>query len=254
MPGTKKYSPPFTVTTRSSGPSRNGESPGTVILFGGLPSCGPEQQVLIFAETEDVAAVQPLRLDELELPRDARLQAHEDDAAILAVVIGFRWQRLAVGDAAADESMTVDELAVEGQAVPRVHAADVRSDRAGEPVGIVAVAEGVVAVFVAGEGGIRPLGRELQRRAVTPATHDLGGQQSLAARIGPRRLGQLPAKRGDVLVQLAVHEKGAVRAERGRRRRRWKHALLVAVAEDELAGADRAPPVPPPRGALPGQR
>ena len=66
MPGTKKYSPPFTVTTRESGPMKNGGSPGTVILLGGSV-LRPEQHVLILAEGERVAPVEPLGLDELEL-------------------------------------------------------------------------------------------------------------------------------------------------------------------------------------------
>ena len=65
----------------------------------------------------------------------------------------------------------------------------------------------------------------------------------------PRRRGragrraQLAAKRGDVLVQLAVDEVAAVGRELVRRRRRGQSVLLVGVAEEELAGA-HGPPAP----------
>ncbi len=40
-PGTKKYSPPLTVTTRCNGPKKNGGLPGTVILWGPSAFCAP---------------------------------------------------------------------------------------------------------------------------------------------------------------------------------------------------------------------
>ena len=95
-----------------------------------------DEDVLILAKREGVAAIQPLALDELELAGDARLQAHEDHPAILAVVAGARGERVAVRDAPADQTVTVDELAFERKAVARVGAADVGTDRAAQAIGV----------------------------------------------------------------------------------------------------------------------
>ena len=45
------------------------------------------EEVAVVAEVEDVAVVEPLRLDALELARDARVEADEDQAAVDVVVV-----------------------------------------------------------------------------------------------------------------------------------------------------------------------
>src|SRR5690349_3874205 len=86
-----------------------------------------DEEVLVTAEPERVAVVDPERLDRLELAPDVGLEADEHEAAVDAVVLEDpRWERLAVGAAAAHDPVAVREPAVE-EAVPvaRVGAADV---------------------------------------------------------------------------------------------------------------------------------
>src|SRR3954463_7741857 len=91
-----------------------------------------DQEVLVAAEAERVAVVDPERLDGLELAPDVGLEAHEDQAAVLAVVVGATGRELrAVGTAAADDPVAVGQPAVEEAArVTRVGAADVGPVRA----------------------------------------------------------------------------------------------------------------------------
>ena len=57
--GQKKYSPPRTVTTRESGPAKNGGPPGMVILR--MPSVlRTDDGVLVVADAERVAVAEPL--------------------------------------------------------------------------------------------------------------------------------------------------------------------------------------------------
>src|SRR2546428_10395171 len=55
------------------------------------------QHVLVRAEPERVAVVQPASLDDLELPADARLVAHEHEPAVAPVVHQGVVERRAVG-------------------------------------------------------------------------------------------------------------------------------------------------------------
>ena len=96
-----------------------------------------DQEVLVGAEAERVAVVDPQRLDGLELAPDVGLEADEDQAAVDAVVVDTPGgERRAVGAAAADDPVAVGEPAVvEAEAVARVRAADVGAERAAQAVG-----------------------------------------------------------------------------------------------------------------------
>ena len=165
MPGVKKYSPPRTVTTRESGPTKQGGwvGGGDGHLARGRAVVAAHHDVLVVAEAQAVAVVEPLRLHELELARDARLQAHEDDAAVLPVVLGALRQRVAVGDPAPDQAVAIDELALERQAVARVGAADVAAGGAAQAVLVVEVGERVVARGVGDDRGVGAVGGEVER-------------------------------------------------------------------------------------------
>jgi hypothetical protein len=112
-----------------------------------------DQEVLVAAQAERVAVVDPQRLDGLELAPDARVEADEDQPAVDAVVAGgVRCQWRPVGAAAADEAVAVGEAAVEEPAgVARVAAADVGAERAAEAVGVAGVGEVVDRCRVGGE-------------------------------------------------------------------------------------------------------
>ena len=207
------------------------------------------------AEAEAVAVVQPLELHALELARDARVEAHEHEPAVLAVVLGHALgQRRPVRHAAPDhpvaeaqEPRRVELLPA--QRIARVGAPDVRAERAG----VAARVGGEIAEVVGAgrgrvEGGVGGVGRLHERLPVRPASHHLGAQLLLvAAVVELRRVAQDPPEQSHVLVELAVDHVRAVAAERVRRRVRQDallgvHAgVFVRIAQDELAGRERAP-------------
>ena len=106
---------------------------------------------------------------------------------------------------------------------------------------VVAVAEVVGAPLVVAERGVGAVGAQGERAAVAPAPDELGRDELLVELQPPGLLGELGAEAGDVLVQLAPHHVARVAIE-GRGRRRRRAAVLVLVAQDELARLDRAPP------------
>src|SRR4051794_13225275 len=125
-----------------------------------------DQEVLVAAEAERVAVVDPQRLDRLELAPDVGLEADEDEAAVGVVA-----RRLAVGQrrpvaaAAADDPVTGGEAAVEeARRVARVRAADVGAGGAAQAERIVRVAEGVDAPRVGADRGVGAVGGDRQRR------------------------------------------------------------------------------------------
>src|SRR3954469_10921294 len=94
-----------------------------------------DQEVLVAAEAERVAVVDPERLDGLELAPDVGLEADEDQPAVPAIVLGgVRRPERAVGAAAADDAVPCDEPAAEEAGrVARVGPADVGPVRAAQP-------------------------------------------------------------------------------------------------------------------------
>ena len=89
MLGRKRYSPPRMVTKRGCGLRKNG---GLALdrHLAVVPSRLADQEVLVGAEPERVAVVDPERLDRLELAPDVGLEADEDQAAVDAVVLDAR--------------------------------------------------------------------------------------------------------------------------------------------------------------------
>src|SRR5262245_28660299 len=85
------------------------------------------------AEPEGVAVVAPLRLDDLELPRDRGLHADEQQPALLAVVLRAVRQLRPVRHAPAQDPMTRAQAALPLQGVAGIRAANVRAARALQP-------------------------------------------------------------------------------------------------------------------------
>ena len=145
----------------------------------------------------------------------------------------------AVGDAAPDDPMAARSRRAAGEAVARVRAADVSAERAEAPLPVAGEAE--VVENLPGATAVVDVRVQHERRAVGPAARQLGGDQLLVTvevLLG-HALDEL-AERGNVLLELAVDHEGAVARERRQRRVR-QHEVLVAVAEHELAGLERAP-------------
>src|SRR5262245_55509704 len=110
-----------------------------------------------------VAVFDPLLLHEFELPKDAGVQGHEDDASIVAIVYRPAFGNiLAVGQAPAHDAAPIAQPAVEAESVSWVKAPDVRADGAAGAVQIVSVGKGRVLVFVGNDRRIGTVRRELQ--------------------------------------------------------------------------------------------
>ena len=100
------------------------------------------ERIFVVAEVRIVAVLNPLLLHEFKLPRDARIQRHEDDTAILGIRDGISVGREAsIGQAAPGNAATVDEPAIEAEGIAGVNATDVRSDWAARAFRIRAVSE-----------------------------------------------------------------------------------------------------------------
>src|SRR4051812_6031390 len=129
--------------------------------------------------TEEDAAVDPLRLYELELPAEVCAQEREHQPAILSVILHLPvGQRRPVDGPAPDHSMNPGDPG--HRRVPRIRPPDVRAGRRLEAERIVVLVKEVISPpGVAAELGIVVHWAQRQRRAAPPAAHHLGGQQLL---------------------------------------------------------------------------
>ena len=127
------------------------------------------------------------RLDELELPGQVRPDEGEHEAAVGAVVLeDAGGQRRAVVGAAPDHAVQ-PHLAGDDR-VAGVHPPGVRADRALEAPRVVAVQEGVVALWVGAQLRVVLVRGQGERRAARPAPDELGGQPLLLG-VGPWHAG-----------------------------------------------------------------
>ena len=120
--------------------------------------------------------------------------------------------------------------------VARIHAARMGAKRDRISVRIhLLVVEIVVSLRIGPELGIILFGREHERRAAAPATHQLGGDQLLLFR-SLAVLAKEVAKPPDMLRQPAIGHVAAVPRENFGLRAVGRDAIFVRVAKDELAG------------------
>lgn len=220
------------------------------------------ERVVFFAEAAELGVIQPRLLNEFELPAQVRVEHDEEHAAIDVggrVGAGGRQGR-PVGAATSDEAVFARRLGrcggVVAEAVARVAAAHVRAERAAQAAAVVGEREDVGV----GEGGVIVVA-ERQRGAALPAAYHARSQELGGSGVGRAvgalgRPSQVRPEGDDVLGQLPEDQVGAVASEvapavgpggqevaavfvgrdAGRERRR---AVLVLVAEHELAGRDR---------------
>src|SRR5829696_5336801 len=175
-PGAKQYSPPR-VTTKGGiccnrgricrGGGGNGKAAGAIIR--------PDERILLGRGADEDAVVQPLGLDELELPLEVRPGEDEDDAPLGAVVLeNPLGQRRAVARPAPDHPVQADvDTPLGVERVPRVGPSGMRPGRTLEAAKVVAVEEVIMAASVRAELGIVPLRGEDQRSAALPAADHL---------------------------------------------------------------------------------
>jgi hypothetical protein len=171
------------------------------------------QRILLLAQTHEVAGVDPLALQELDVVDRARAEGDVVQAAVLPVVFELRRSdRVAVGGAAPDDPADVDVAEDLQLRRPRVHPADVRAQRRVQSARVVGVVEVVDAVGVLAERRVVACRRQRERRAAAPAADELGRQQ-LPVLCGARVVAQEPVEGGDMGVVLAKHDVGPVAAE-----------------------------------------
>ena len=142
-PGMKQYSPPR-VTTKRGNPR---SSLGIGFLRDRVPAVpvvGARDGILHVAEAQEVPAVDPLGLHELELPPEVGADEGEHQAAIAAVVVERpRGELGSIRRSAANHAVQPDDAGHGG--VARVRAPDVRPGRRAVTRRIVREAEVVVA-------------------------------------------------------------------------------------------------------------
>ena len=184
----------------------------------------------LVAQAEDVAVVAPLLLHDLELPGDAGVPAHEDEATVLPVVLLSlcEGQEGTVGRPAPDDPMPSGHPEAPGrtECVARIGAADVSPERAHLAVPVSGrVVEVVVGWLVARHGAqvgdVGAFRGQFDGRPVTPSAHDLGGKHfievvrvlgrpGLGGPVGLRLTVEVGPKSDYVLVQLPPDHEGAV--------------------------------------------
>jgi hypothetical protein len=99
-----------------------------------------------------VAVLNPLLLHEYKLPREARVQRHEDDTTLLGVGDGFPYgSEASVGESATGNAAAVNELAIEAEGVPGMNATDVRSQRAARAPRVCSIDEVSAAIRILGD-------------------------------------------------------------------------------------------------------
>ena len=216
MPGTKKYSPPLTVTTRCNGPKKNGGLPGTVILCGPSASCAPTRTSWsspsvnalppfshwpwMNSNWRAMLACRHMKITPRSLPSSPAPSGSGSPYGMPRRIRRWRLTSLP-SKGRLSRGLARRTWAPTGQRRPSPS---------------VVYEKALLRLVVGHDGWVGMLGRQVDRRAVAPAPDDLGREQFLAAGIQLRRLRELGPEGGHVLVELSVDEEGAVRARAGR--------------------------------------
>ena len=162
-PGRKKYAPPLTLMKLGIWSVRCRTDGGLSREAARFVARRADEPVLFAAEPAEDAVVDPVLLNEFELPLDVAIQADEEHSPFVAVCRRGSWRKqLAVGAASPQQPVPIGQVqrrrGIGCQRVTRVGPPDVRADRAGEAVRIVCERE----LVTAGAGGV---GRD-ERHAV----------------------------------------------------------------------------------------
>src|SRR5580658_1377452 len=116
------------------------------------------QHVLIVALVRIVAVFDPLLLNEFELAREAGVESHEDDAAIVSVRcrLSFRGGK-SIGKSAAGNAAAIDEPSIESESIARMNAPNVRADGTACSFEVRAIREVGVAIRILDNGLVRSI-------------------------------------------------------------------------------------------------
>ena len=107
------------------------------------------QYVFVVPQMRVVAVFDPLLLYELKLARDAGIESHKDNAALLCVGGGLALgDELSVWKTAPGNAAAIDQPAIESEGITRMDAPDVRSHRTACALGIGAIGDVRAAVRI----------------------------------------------------------------------------------------------------------
>ena len=193
-------------------------------------------------EVDEVAAVDPLLLEELDRVVGAGADEDEEQAALVVLVVGggevgvpFGAERRGAADDPVDVLVREDRQL----AAARVHAAHVRRVGAHEAAAVVGVVEVVVAGLIHAEVDVVLLGGEDERRPRPPPADELGAQGVAGLlRVLLRVLAEEVVPGADTAVVLAEHDERAVTTQHVRRGHGDGRTRLAVLPEDELARRD----------------
>src|ERR1035438_524330 len=131
-----------------------------------------------------IAVFDPLLLHEFELPEDAGVYGHEDDAAVVGIAHRLPLRHvLAIRQATPHNTAPVHQATVKSECIARVGTPNVGANGAPESAGVAAVCEIRILLVVRDDARIGLVWRKLDRRTIAPAAHKLGREFFLAARI-----------------------------------------------------------------------
>ena len=160
-PGANRYSPPLTLT-KVGRSNRNGRlAPGTDSLRA-LAADTVDRVLLARIEADELPALHPFLLDELELPLDVGLDEQVDQAAIDAVVLERTLREMrAVLDATPEQPVPLHRCGAFEWRRSRVAPAQVRAEWASPALIVAGIGEVVAALRIRRDRGIVLVGRQI---------------------------------------------------------------------------------------------
>mgnify|MGYP001507267784 CR=1 FL=1 len=196
--------------------------------------------IALGTKVDEVAAVDPLLLQELDRVIGARADEDEEEpAGVLAVIRGcdIGCPFGAEGRGASNDAVDVHVGQDRQPAVARIQAPHVGRMRAYEAAWVLRKIEIVVACRVGAQFRIVALGRQNQGRAAAPAADHLGREQVLSL-LALGMFAQEVVEGADAAVVLAQDDIGSVAPQFRRLRHAERLARLAVLAQDELARGD----------------
>jgi hypothetical protein len=192
-----------------------------------------DDRILVAARSKENAVIDPLRLDELELPSKVRAHEGEHQSTVDTVILELAFRKQgAVCGSPSDHAVNFRDAG--DRRVARVRASDVRTPRRFETRRVILFKEEIVVTPGIGAKFRIIVNRtERERRAASPASHHLCGKKFLAHFTRRIRF-QVFAKVRDSLMELAKNNVRPVSTEQ-LRFGLLDASQLIRLAENELA-------------------
>ena len=200
-----------------------------------LPSCVPKDRIALVSQFVKVWIVRPHIHRKFKLADEARTADERGDTSLYAVVGDTFRQRRTVGPPAPDHLPPVHVHC----GIARVHAPDVRTERAAIAVRVhLCVIEIVAALRISTELWIVLIRREDKRSAAPPSSHQLGSYQFLLFRCFTMGSEEI-AKRAYVLFHSQIGNIAAVARKDLRLRQSGSRSFFVRIAKKEFTWFNR---------------